>query len=156
MIGNSNYIGTSLNGWIQKLSSKVINPIQFFKNNYLNKNDRTTHWVGHSKLKELYIYDFFKIKQMNEEMEAELTGMYSKTDNLGVTEEANVDEDIPIDLIKEQSIQVYKETTSMNIENINTFEARNKVNTIKQRPILKVIDEAYFKGSKMFSNDFIK
>ena len=61
--------------------------------------------------------------------------MYSKTDNLGVTEEANVDEDIPIDLIKEQIIQVYKQTTSMNIENINTFEARNKANTIKQRPI---------------------
>ena len=32
MIGNSNYIGTSLNEWIQKLSSKGINPIQFLQN----------------------------------------------------------------------------------------------------------------------------
>ena len=33
-------------------------------------------------------------------MEAELTEMDSRTDNLEVTEEANVDEDIPIDLRK--------------------------------------------------------
>ena len=36
---------------------------------------------------------------MNEEMEAELTElseMDSKTDNLALTEEANVDEDMPI------------------------------------------------------------
>ena len=32
MIGNSNYIGTRLNGWIQNLSLKGNNPIQFFKN----------------------------------------------------------------------------------------------------------------------------
>ena len=37
---------------------------------------------------------------MNEEMEAELTEMDSRTDNLAVTEEANVDEAIPIDLLK--------------------------------------------------------
>ena len=39
---------------------------------------------------------------MNEEIEAELNEMDSRTDNLAVTEEANVDEDIPIDLRKEQ------------------------------------------------------
>ena len=33
---------------------------------------------------------------MNEAMEAELTEMDSRTDNLAVTEEANVDEAIPI------------------------------------------------------------
>ena len=37
---------------------------------------------------------------MNEAMEAELTEMDSKTDNLEVSEEANVDEAIPIDLRK--------------------------------------------------------
>ena len=40
---------------------------------------------------------------MNEEIEselAELSEMDSKTDNLAVTEEANVYEDIPIDLKK--------------------------------------------------------
>ena len=37
---------------------------------------------------------------------------------------------------------------SMDIDNINTFENRNKVNTTKWRPIYEVIDEAYFIGSK--------
>ena len=37
---------------------------------------------------------------MNEEMEAELTEMDSRTDNLAVFEDANVDGAIPIDLIK--------------------------------------------------------
>ena len=73
-----------------------------------------------------------------------------------VTEEANVDEAIPIDLRKEQSTQSYKETIIVDIENINTFETRKKINTIKWRPIFEVIDEAYFKGSKMFSGDFMK
>ena len=44
----------------------------------------------------------------------------------------------------------------MYIENIDTFETRNQVNTIKWRPIYEVIDEAYFIDSKIFSDDFIK
>ena len=52
MIGNSNYIGTRLNGSIQEVKSKVKKPIQFIqKNGYINKCDRTSYWVGHSKLK---------------------------------------------------------------------------------------------------------
>ena len=94
---------------------------------YFNKNDRTAHWVRHSKPKELDINDFFKGKQMNEEMEAELTEMDSKTDHLAVTEEANVDEAIPIDIIKERSTLAYKETTSMDIENIHTFETKKQI-----------------------------
>ena len=63
MIGNSNYIGTSVDGWIQKLSLKGINPIQFLqKKFYLNKNDRKDHWVGHSRLKYLDAVDFFERK----------------------------------------------------------------------------------------------
>ena len=92
-------------------------------------------------------------------MEAELTElsvMDSKTDHLAVTEEANVDEAIQIDLIKEQNKQAYKETMDIDIENIITFEKRNKVNTTQWRPIYEVTDEDYFIGSKMFSDDFIK
>ena len=66
---------------------------------YLNKNVRTAHWVGHYQLKESDIINFFGRKQMIEEMEAkliELSEIDSKTDNLVVTEEVNVDEDIPI------------------------------------------------------------
>ena len=39
---------------------------------YISNNDRTAHFVGHSKLKELDIDDFYKRKQMNEDMEAEM------------------------------------------------------------------------------------
>ena len=42
----------------------------------------------------------------------------------------------------------YKDKIDIDIDKINTFEKRNKVNTIKWRPIYKVIDEAYFIYSK--------
>ena len=41
------------------------------------------------------------------------------------------------------------------IDKINTYELRNKVNTIKWRPIYEVIDESYFIESDFFSDDFI-
>ena len=65
MIVHFNCIGTNLNGWIQNLPPKGINLIQFIQTVYLNKKDRTAHWVGNSKLKELDINDFFKIKHMD-------------------------------------------------------------------------------------------
>ena len=82
--------------------------------------------------------------------------MDSKTDHLEVTEVENVHEAIPIDLKKERNTQAYKDRMSMDIDKINTFEKRNKVNTIKWRPIYKVIDEAYFIGSQIFSDDFMQ
>ena len=93
---------------------------------------------------------------MNEEMEAEMTEMDSKNDHLTVTEEEIFYESIPINLRKERSTLSYKETMNMDVENVNTFETRKKVNTIKWRPIFEVIYEAYFKGSKRFSDDFMK
>ena len=89
-------------------------------------------------------------------MEAELTEMDSRTENLAVTEESNVDEAIPIDIRKEQGTESYKETMSKDIDNIDTYETRTKVNTTKCRPIYEVIDEVYIIGSKIFSDDFIK
>ena len=44
----------------------------------------------------------------------------------------------------------------IDIDNINTFENRNKVNTINWRPIYEVIDEAYFIDSKIISDDFMQ
>ena len=85
---------------------------------YLNKNDRTYHWVGHSQLKELDTIDIFERKHMNEEMEAKLTKLSkidSKTDHLAVTEEANVDESIPIEFKKELNTQAYKYKMSIYI-----------------------------------------
>ena len=45
---------------------------------------------------------------------------------------------------------------SKDINNIDTYENRTTVNTTKWRQIYEVIDEAYIKGSKIFSDDFIK
>ena len=89
-------------------------------------------------------------------MEAELTEIDSRPDNLEVSEFASVYEAIPIDFRKEQSTEEYKATMSKDINNIDTYETRTKVNTKKWRPIDKVIDEAYIKDSKTFSDDFIK
>ena len=44
----------------------------------------------------------------------------------------------------------------INIGNINMFEKRNEVNTIKWRPIYEVINEAYFIGYKISSDNFMK
>ena len=59
---------------------------------------------------------------MNEEMEAELTKMDSRPDNLAVSEDASVDEAVLIYLRKEQGTEAYKETMSKDIENIDTYE----------------------------------
>ena len=49
MIGNSNYIGTSLNRSIQEVKSKGKTLFSFFKkNNYINKGDR--NYVGGTNL----------------------------------------------------------------------------------------------------------
>ena len=45
---------------------------------------------------------------------------------------------------------------SKDINNIKIYETRTKVNTTKWRSIYEVIDEAYIKDSKIFSDDFIK
>ena len=90
MVVNSNYIGTSFSGSIQEFKSKVKNLFSFFKNIYINKYDITSHRVGNSKLKQLYINDFFDRKQIIEYLETELTGSLketSNTENLAVAEE---------------------------------------------------------------------
>ena len=76
-------------------------------------------------------------------MEAELTEsseIDSKTDNLAVTEESDVDEAIPKYILKSLKTQAYKDTMDIDIDNINTYQIRNKVNTIKWRPIYEVIE----------------
>ena len=67
-----------------------------------------------------------------------------------VSEYASVDEAVPIDIRKEQNTKAYKETMSQDINNIDTYETRTKVNTKKWRPIYEVIDEAYIKYSEFF------
>ena len=45
---------------------------------------------------------------------------------------------------------------NIDIENINTFEKINKVNTTKWRKIYKVIEPYFCEESDIFPDDFIK
>ena len=45
---------------------------------------------------------------------------------------------------------------NIDIEKINTYELRNKVNTIKWRPIYELIDEDFFIDSRSFSDAFMQ
>ena len=59
MIGDSNCIGTSLNRLILNQPPKELKHIQFLPKSYILV---TAHFVGHYKLKELDIDDFYKRK----------------------------------------------------------------------------------------------
>ena len=68
----------------------------FFNNNYLNKNDITSHWVVHSDLKYLDTNDLFKKTDdwgYGSWTDWSIKNKF-KTDNSAVTEETNVDEAI--------------------------------------------------------------
>ena len=60
--------------WVDpKSKPKKVKPFSVSsKEFYINNNDRTAHFVGHSQLKKLDIVDFYKRKQTNENMEAEM------------------------------------------------------------------------------------
>ena len=45
---------------------------------------------------------------------------------------------------------------SQDIETIDSYENRTKVNITKLRPIYEVIDEAYTKESNIFPDNFIR
>ena len=90
---------------------------------------------------------------MNEEMEAELMKTDSRPENLAVSEDESGDEAVPIDIRKERKTKAYKYTMSQDINNIDTYETRTKVNTTKWKPIYEVIDEAYIKESKIFPDN---
>ena len=75
---------------------------------------------------------------------------------MAVTGEADVHEAIPIYLEKERNTQAYKDTMDIDIDKIDTFEIRNKVNTVKQRPIYGFTEEDYFKESGIFPDNLMK
>ena len=93
---------------------------------------------------------------MNKEIEAKLMKTDSRPESLAVSEDESVDEAVPIDIRKERKTKGYKETMSQDINNIDTYETRTKVNTTKWIPLYEVIDETYIKDSKTFPGDFIR
>ena len=66
----------------------------------MNNNDRTAHFVRNSQLKELDIVDFYKRKQTNENMEAEMKEMDVKQGKNAYSEDDNFDEAISIQIRK--------------------------------------------------------
>ena len=76
---------------------------------------------------------------MNEEMEAEINKMDSTPGNLADSEDESVDEAIPIHIRKERTTKAYKETMSQDIETIDKYENRRKVNITQWRSIYEVI-----------------
>ena len=55
-------------------------------------------------------------------MEAELTKKHSRPDNLAVSEDASVDEVVPIDIRKERNTKSYKATMSKDIETLTLIK----------------------------------
>ena len=52
--------------------------------------------------------------------------MDSKIDHLAVTEEANFDESIPIDILKERNTQAYKDILEIDIEILSHLKIETK------------------------------
>ena len=86
---------------------------------------------------------------MNEEKEAEMTKMDLIPDHLADSEDEVYDEAVTINIRKERMTKSYKETMSQDIETIDTYETRTKVNITQWRPIYEVIYEAYIKESNI-------
>ena len=61
------------------------------------------------------IDDFYERKQTNEDMEAGVKEMDVKQGNMAYSEDANVDEAIPIHIRKERTTEAYKETMNQDI-----------------------------------------
>ena len=95
--------------WVDpKSTPKIVKPFSVSSKIYiLVKNDQKAHFVGYSRFKELDISDFYKRKQINENMEYELTKMDSIPDHLAVSEDESVDEAVPIDIRKERKTKAY-------------------------------------------------
>ena len=106
-------------------------------------------------MKELDIDDFYKRKQTNEEMEAEMSKMDLTPEHLAYSEDEGADEAIPFHIRKEIIKKAYKETTRQDIETIDIYETRTKFYITQWRPIYEVIDESYIKESNIPPDNFI-
>ena len=92
--------------------------------------------------------------------------MIQNLKNLAVAEEANVDESITaiykainemeIDLEEEHNTEVYQETMSIDIENIDKIDNSCKHYTKQWRTIYKFIQQEFFDEIDNFLDDFLK
>ena len=69
------------------------------------------------------------------------------------SEDAYVDEAIPIQIRKESTTEAYKEKINQDIETIDKYENITVVQRTKWRPIYEVTYEDYMKKSNVFPDD---
>ena len=88
--------------WVDpKSTTKRVKPFSFSSHKfYINNNDRTAHFIGHSKLNPLDSVDFYERKQINENMETEIKEMNEKLVENPFNNDDNFDEAIPIQVRK--------------------------------------------------------
>ena len=67
---------------------------------YINNNDRTAHFVGHSKLTPMDCVDFYERKQINDNMENEMKVINEKLVENPFKDDDNFYEAIPIQIRK--------------------------------------------------------
>ena len=106
--------------WINpKSTTKRVKPFSVSSNKfYINNNDRTAHFVGHSKLTPLDCVDFYERKQINENMETEMKEMNEKLVENPFKDDENFDEAIPIQIRKERTTEAYKDNMNKYIETV--------------------------------------
>ena len=96
--------------WVNlKSTTKRVKPFSVSsKKFYINKNYRTAHFVGHSKLTPLDCFDLYERKEINENMENEMKIMNDKIVENPFKDDENFDEAIPMQIIKERTTEAYK------------------------------------------------
>ena len=143
--------------WVDpKSTPKRVKPFSVSsKKFYINNNDRTAHFVGHSKLTPLYIVECYKRKHTNENMETEMKQMNDKLGKNAFLDDDNFDEAIPLQVRKERTTEAYKEKMNKDIETIDKNDnSKQIVQKTKWIPIYEVIDEDYIKKSNIFPDAF--
>ena len=140
------------------MKSEVGNIIDFandiLKNNKRNRYEPKVH-NNLIKYKKKGLYKILEYISEHVTL-VQLMDSLARHDNLAVSEDASVDEAVPIDIRKERNTKAHKEKMGRYIKNIDTYETTTKVNTIKWRPIYEGIDEAYIEESKISPDDFIR
>ena len=88
--------------WVNpKSTTKQVEPFSVSANKfYIKNNDRTAHFVGHSKLTPLDCVDFYERKEIIENMENEMKIMNEKIVEKPFKDDDNFDEAIPIQIRK--------------------------------------------------------
>ena len=115
--------------WVDPKSiTKRVKPFSVSSNKfYINNNDRTAHFIGHSKLTPLDSVDFYERKHINENMEIEMKEMNEKLVENPFKDDDNFDEAIPIKIRKERTTEAYTENMNEYIETIEKNDNSKKI-----------------------------